>query len=334
MYKINGHGNKYSKFYYVGGRQMRKRRVQKPIVSIVHNQLEQQSIVEAIEELPIDDIIKEGDTVVITPNWVKAQPPYTATVVGPQTLKRLIQYVKSKNPKEVIIATGSGGEDTQKVFTAVGYDKIIEEEQVEFVDLNYGPYIELELEHDIVKRTKINKLLNKIDVLISFTQLKQHEEATVSASIKNIALGWPPAEVHGFPKKKLGIHQDLHGFIVAMAKKIPIDLAIISLDKTMIGTGPSDGKAVNTEGLIIAATDPVAADAIGARILGFLPQAIQYLYKLYLEGVGEADPKKMTIKGLTLEETEKLFSKLAYGQEIVLDQNNIIKNIHGSQPNQ
>lgn len=42
----------------------------------------------------------------------------------------------------------------------------------------------------------------------------------------------------------------------------------------------------------------------------------------------------MTIKGLTLEETEKLFSKLAYGQEIVLDQNNIIKNIHGSQPNQ
>ncbi|SET32348.1 Uncharacterized conserved protein, DUF362 family [Natronincola peptidivorans] len=310
---------------------MRRRKIEEPIVSITHNQSEQQSIIEAINLLPIDEIIKEGDRVVITPNWVKAKPPYTATVVGPETLKKLIQYVKNKKPQKVVIATGSGGDDTQKVFQTVGYNKIIEDEKVEFIDLNYGPYIEMELEDKIIRKTKINRLLEETDVLISFTQLKQHEEATVSASIKNIALGWPPAEVHGFPKKKTGIHEDLHGFIVAMAKKIPIDLAIISLDKTMIGTGPSDGKAVNTEGLIIAATDPVAADAVGARLLGFLPQAVQYIYRLYKEGAGEADPKKMTIKGLTLEEAEKLFSKAAYGQEILLDANSVIKDIHGSQ---
>lgn len=33
----------------------------------------------------------------------------------------------------------------------------------------------------------------------------------------------------------------------------------------MIGTGPSNGLAVDTPGLIIALTDPLAADAIGAR---------------------------------------------------------------------
>jgi hypothetical protein len=54
-------------------------------------------------------------------------------------------------------------------------------------------------------------------------------------------MGWPPAEIHGFPKKELGIHKDLHGFIAAMAKKLPIDLAIISADKSMIGTGPNNG---------------------------------------------------------------------------------------------
>ncbi|SDK70064.1 DUF362 domain-containing protein [Natronincola ferrireducens] len=310
---------------------MRKRRVEEPIVSITHNKIEELSIVEALQLLPIDDILKEGDRVVITPNWVKANPPYTATVVGPQSLKKLIQYVKTKNPGSIIVATGSGGDDTLRVFNTVGYHEVIETEKVEFIDLNYGPYTELALDHRIIKTTKINNLLENIDVLISFTQLKQHEEATISASIKNIALGWPPAEIHGFPKKKLGIHEDLHGFIVAMAKKIPIDLALVSLDKTMIGTGPSDGKAVNTEGLIIAATDAVAADAIGARLLGFLPQAVQYIYQLYKEGIGEADPTNMTIRGLTLEESEKLFSKAAYGQEIVLDQNNIIKNIHGGQ---
>ncbi|MDD3174687.1 MAG: DUF362 domain-containing protein, partial [Herbinix sp.] len=116
-----------------------------------------------------------------------------------------------------------------------------------------------------------------------------------------------------------GIHKDLHGFIAAMAKKLPIDLAIISADKTMIGTGPSDGIAVDTKGLIIASTDPVAADTIGARLLGFLPQAIQYLYTLYNCNIGEADLKNMIIRGLPIEEAEKIFSMAAYGREIILD---------------
>jgi len=210
-----------------------------------------------------------------------------------------------------------------------GYDKIMEEENVLFVDLNYGPYTELELDHTIIKNTKINNLLDRMDVLISFSQLKQHEEATVTASIKNIALGWPPAEIHGFPKKNLGIHEDLHGFITAMAKKIPIDLAIISADKAMIGTGPSDGKAVDTKGLVIASTDALAADSIGARLLGFLPQGVQYIYSLYKSNMGETDPQNMILKGLPLNDAEKIFSEAAYGQVIILDKDKI-KSVHGN----
>jgi uncharacterized protein (DUF362 family) len=309
---------------------MRKeRRVNEPIIALMKGQHEERSIVDALELLPMDQIIKTGDVVVITPNWVKAKAPYTGAVVGPHTLRSLIRYIKSKNPKKIYIATGSGGDPTPKVMKTVGYDQIIQEEAVEFVDLNYGPYTELELENRTIPSTKINKLIEEMDVLISFTQLKHHEEATMSAGIKNIALSWPPAEIHGFPKKDLGIHEDLHGFIVAMTKKIPIDLTIISADKTMIGTGPSDGKAVDTPGLIIAGTDPVATDTIGARLLGFLPQAVQYIYTLYKEDVGVAQPEKMTLRGITLEEAEVIFSQAAYNQEIVLDKDKI-KDLHGN----
>ncbi|MDF2546292.1 MAG: hypothetical protein K0R93_1190 [Anaerosolibacter sp.] len=309
---------------------MRKeRRVKEPIVAIMKDQNEGQSVIDALELLPMDEIIKTGDVVVITPNWVKSKLPYTGTVVGPHTLQRLIQYIKTKNPKKIYIATGSGGDPTPRVMKTVGYDQIIEEEAVEFVDLNYGPYVELDLEHNVIASTKMNKLIEEMDVLISFTQLKQHEEATVSAGIKNIALGWPPAEIHGFPKKDLGIHEDLHGFIVAMAKKIPIDLTIISADKAMIGTGPSDGKSVDTPGLIIAGTDPVAADTIGARLLGFLPQAVQYIYSLFKEEIGAAQPEKMTLRGIPLETAENIFSQAAYDQKIALDKDKI-KDIHGN----
>lgn len=310
---------------------LKNKRINQPIVSIVHNQGEQQSLRDALNLLPIDQILRPGDRVVITPNWVKAMPPHTATVVGPETLRELIQIVKEKNPQKITIAVGSGGDETTTVFKSIGYDLVIEQEGVAFIDLNYGPFISLALDHGIIKETPIHQLIQETDVLISFTQLKFHEEATMSGALKNIALSWPPASVHGFPKKQLGIHEDLHGFIAAMSKKIPADLAIISVDKAMIGTGPSDGKAVNTNGLMIASTDGISADAIGARLMGFLPQAVHYLYQLYQQGIGEVDPTKIEMKGISLEEAEGIFTMAAYGQKILLDKNNQIKGIHGNQ---
>lgn len=291
---------------------------------------EEDSLTKALNLLPMREIIKAGDRVVITPNWVKNKPPNTGTVVGPNTLQRLIRYVKDFNPAKIIIATGSGGDSTPVVMSSVGYDKIIKEEKVEFVDLNFGPYCNLVLGHNYIQETKINDLINNMDVLVSFTQLKHHEEAAMSAGIKNIALGWPPAEIHGFPKKKLGIHEDLHGFIVSMSKKIPIDLTIVSADKAMIGTGPSSGISVDSQGLILAGTDPVAVDTIAARFLGFLPQAVYYLYQAYKAGVGEARPENMELKGIGLEEAERHFSLSAYNTEIAVDKG-AIKDIHGSQ---
>lgn len=306
------------------------RRVKEPIVAITKAITEGRSLEKSLDLLPIDEIIQKGDKVIITPNWVKDGQAKDGVVVGPKTLQRLIQYVKRKEPSIIYIATGSGGMETPQVMTNVGYDKVIKEENVEFVDMNYGPFVELKLDHPIIKTTPINKIVNEADVIISFTQLKYHEEATVTASIKNIAMGYPPASVHGFPKKNTGIHEDLHGFIRSFIKKVPIDLAIISLDKAMIGTGPIFGQAVDTPGLIIASTDPVAADSVGARLLGFLPQGVSYLYGLYKDGFGEADPANMTIKGIDLIEAEKIFSKAAYGNKESIVDRDELKDIHGS----
>ena len=308
------------------GESMRhNRKIKEPIIAITKGMTEGHSLEKALDMLPVDKIIKKGDKVIITPNGVKDKKPKDGVVSGPKTLKKLIQYVKQREPSEIYIAFGSGGTDSMKVLQTAGFDKIIEEENVKFVYMNYGPFFDIELDGPILKSTPLNKVIEDADVIISFTQLKYHEEATITASIKNICLGYPPASVHGFPKKNTGIHEDLQGFIRSFAKQVPIDLSIISMDKAMIGTGPIFGKAVDTPGLIIAGTDPVAADCIGARLLGFLPQAVNYLYMLYKDNLGEAEPQKMTIKGLDVKEAEQLFSKCAYGdKKSILDQKYVI----------
>ncbi|WP_434578723.1 DUF362 domain-containing protein [Thermoanaerobacterium thermosaccharolyticum] len=307
---------------------MRYRKIVEPVVSITSGPDEIENLNNALNLLPLQNLIDAGNTVVITSNFVKSKPPQSGTIVGPNTLRALIRYIKSKNPGRIVIAAGSGGDPTPKVMSDNGIDKVISEEGVEFVDLNYGPYVELLLDDCLVKSTKVNDLYEKMDVLISFTQMKIHEEATVSLGIKNIALSWPPAEIHGFPKKNLGIHDDLHNFIRAMAEKISIDLTILSAQEAMIGTGPSEGKPINAN-MIIAGTDPVATDTVGARMFGFMPQGVNYLFQCAKRGVGTGELKNVTIKGIPLQQAELNFSTLAYGYGIALDSNGIKQMVPG-----
>lgn len=298
---------------------MEKKIIESSIVGIGRNTNEKKALNDAISYLPWDNFIKKDHCVTITANLVNDNPPEKGVTVGQNTLRELIKIIKQKQPKRIVLAGGSGGASTSKVFNELGYDRIVDDEDIEFIDLNSGEFIEIELDEGIVRKTKINRLIEDTDIMISFTQLKHHEEATMSASIKNIALSWPPAEEHGYPKKFKGIHEDLHSFIYAIAKAIKIDLAIVSLNPAMIGTGPSKGVPVHT-GMIVSGMDAVAVDTICARLLGFRPQAINYLFRLIKAGVGQGSLDNIDVKGVGLVEAEKYFSKLAYQKSFSIDE--------------
>jgi uncharacterized protein (DUF362 family) len=294
------------------------RRRNAPDIGIAKNDNESFAIAESLSLIQAENLIKGDDMVVITPNWVQPNDPSTADVVGAESLRAIIQFVKKNNPKSIVVATGSAGKSTPEVMKTVGYEKVIQEEEVEFIDLNHGPFTRISLNHNSPAATNLNKLFDEMTFLISFAQLKIHNEATVTAAIKNIALGWPPTEEHGHPKKNLGIHNDLHGFIRAMAEKVKIDLAIVSANPAMVGTGPHNGVAKHT-GIVISGTDPVAVDTVGARLLGFNVPAVRYLWDLMNMNIGIGDVKQMNIKGLPLVDAEKAFSKSVYGQEFSVD---------------
>lgn len=301
---------------------MRPRRIPYPVVAIVQNGQAAQGLVQTLDLLPLNDFIRQDDTVVITPNLVQPKPAYTATVVEPEMLRQLVRWVKARLPRRVVVAGGAGGAPTPQVIQECGFAEVLAAEGVEFVDLNHGPYVEIDLEDDSLeapRSTPVNRLFAEMTVHISLTPLKIHAEATMTATLKNVALSWPPAEVHGLPKTQRGIHEKLHAFIAAMARRLPVDLSIVSASPAMIGTGPAAGKPVHAN-LLVAGTDPVATDVVAARLLGFMPQAVQYLYRAIEVGVGEGDLKKVELKGLPLNEAEAVFSQAAYGWRFALDE--------------
>jgi uncharacterized protein (DUF362 family) len=306
---------------------VRKRIIQEPVVAIVDAAKSENCVEDALNLIEASRIIKQGACVVITANMVDNKAASTGTVVHPDLLRKIVKYVKNCKPSRIVVAAGSGGTSTMQVFEEIGFSKVIKDEGIEFVDLNYGPYTEISLNHNIVPSTKINRLCEEMDVHISFTPIKMHKQATASLGIKNMALSWPPSEIHGTPKKNLGIHEDLHNFIAAMGEVVPIDITILSGMNGMVWTGPSDGKAVSSN-LIVAGTDPVAADAVAARMMGLLPQAVHYLFELHRRGLGQADVTKMKIKGVSLIQAEEMFSMAALGQSIAIDKPTVLT-FHG-----
>jgi len=103
-----------------------------------------------------------------------------------------------------------------------------------------------------------------------------------------------------------------------MAKRFPIHLAITVGHPAMIGLGPIGGHTFET-GLCIASTDPVAADVVGAQLLGFSAQAVRHLWEAGRIGLGETECERMRFPAMKLEEAFAAFTEAAYGKKLSLD---------------
>ena len=93
----------------------------------------------------------------------------------------------------------------------------------------------------------------------------------------------------------------IHHNIVEFAKRTWPDLVVLDGFVCMENNGPVDGTPVDMR-IAVASTDPVKADGVAARLIGFDPGEIGYLYYLQNnEKMGE-----YSLDGLVGEDLNKL----------------------------
>ncbi len=285
------------------------------VAAITQNDDISRAIQECLDLLPLEDLFN-GKLVAIKPNDTYASKEDTTAVTQADSLRAVVQYVKRHNPRRLVVTGGAGASQTDEVFRVTGMMDVIEEERVEFFDHNRKPFIEVDLEHGPQRKVVVNPFVTEIETLVSLAQLKLHETATVTLSMKNIAMSFPAADYYGHPRSREWhrneFFDDMHGLIVGMVKRFPIQLAIIVGHPAMIVTGPLGGKPVET-GLVIASRDFVAADSVGARLLGFHAQAVRHIFDAGRVGLGQPDLEQVEIKGLSIDDAVRIFTEKAYG---------------------
>jgi uncharacterized protein (DUF362 family) len=294
-------------------------------VVITHDEHIERAIEGALDHIPLAQLVS-GRRVAVKPNDTWASADDTTGITQPDTLRAVLRAVRRHGPRELVVTGGAGAAETDEVFRIGGLMEVVDQEGAEFVDHNRPPFVSVNLEYlrsaDVEgpqKSVMVNPRVLEYETLIALNQLKLHETATVTLALKNIAMSYPAADYYGHPrstqKHDNEFFADMHSFIAAMARRFPISLAITVGHPAMIGTGPLGGHAVET-GIVIASTDALAADVVGARLLGFTTQAVRHLWEAARLGIGESNIERMRFPALPLREAIGLFTKAAYGRRL------------------
>jgi uncharacterized protein (DUF362 family) len=294
-------------------------------VVITQNEQIETAIAEALPHVPLASLVK-GKRVAVKPNETWASKEDTTGITQPDTLRAVLRAVNAHAPQELIVTGGAGAAETDEVFRVGGLMDVVQTEGAEFFDHNRAPFVSVDLHYRPSAEVSgpqtsvmVNPRVLEYETLIAVSQLKLHETATVTLALKNIAMSFPAADYYGHPrstqKHRNQFFADMHSFIAAMAKRFPIHLAITVGHPAMIATGPLGGHVVET-GLVIASTDPLAADVVGARLLGFTPQAVRHLWEAARLGIGESDTDEMRFPALSLREAIGRFTEAVYGHRL------------------
>lgn len=119
--------------------------------------------------------------------------------------------------------------------------------------------------------------------VIVLSQVKDHHRAGASLGLKNL---------YGFLGGRRNVfHQDINGVIAELGRLVRPTLFVLDGVVSMMTNGPTGGSLsdLKATGTMFVSPDPVATDALGARLLGRTPDDLPYLRLAEAAGVGSLD---------------------------------------------
>jgi uncharacterized protein (DUF362 family) len=278
-------------------------------VAIRHS-LNYQSDLAAVlfETLREFDLPVRGKTVLLKPNFVGSDP-FGMVNTHPAVVYAARESFLRLGAASVLVGEGPALErDTQAVIESVSIREYLNPLSEIFVDLNVDDValVTLRTHASRLKELYLPKTVLGADFLVSLPKMKTHHWAGVTLSLKNM-FGVVPGSCYGWPKNLLhwaGINRAILDINAAVRPDFAIVDGIIGME----GNGPIQGQAKQC-GLLVAGDDPVAVDATCARIMGLLPEKIDYLARAATL-LGHIQPDRIQQIGESLSDTRKPFSVL------------------------
>jgi len=270
-------------------------------VAIVKGADPVKTTIEALETIGSDvDLALLGKKpILIKPNYLNSKHPSTGITTDSRVIEGIVKFLRECKVEEIIIGEGSGFADTFQAFKVAGVDAVAERWGVKLVDLNEDEFVEVSPPNPLsLKKVRVAKTAVE-STIISVPKLKLHRQATVTLSLKNMM---------GALASKGTMHMgSLSENIVDLASVLRPSVSVV--DGIIAGEGhENSGKPVEMN-RVIAGTDPVAVDAVGAAVMGISPTDVKHLVLAEKKGLGTCSLERITVLGEPIEKVKRKFNR-------------------------
>jgi uncharacterized protein (DUF362 family) len=255
--------------------------------------------------------------VLIKPNLVVTDNPLAATHVD--TIRAILDFLKPHVKSQIVIGESSAVGSPMPGFQDYGYMPLEKEYNCKLVNLNEQPF---EYRYVIGRGNAptpvriISTFLDPDTYVISASQMKTHDRAVTTLSLKNILMGSPIIDNRGNDKQKMhyvaqgtqtaardGI---LHFNLFQLAQHAYPDMGVVDGFEAMEGDGPGWGTPISAK-IALASTDCLAMDCLGTKLMGFDPTTILYLMSMGQAGMGQTDLGKIEVLGTPTDQCQYHF---------------------------
>lgn len=241
----------------------------------------------------ITRFISRGDVVVIKPNISWARGPNLAATTNPEVLESVTELCYNAGAKKVRIADNTIHE-ARRCFAITGAGMVAKKTNADLVYPRSSLMKRMKIRGHRLDVWPVFVPLVEADKIINLPVAKDHALSILTLGMKN----WIGA-VGG---RRNILHQDIHQTIVDLALFFKPAVTLIDATRIMTKNGPSGGSLsdVAVKNTLILSDDPVAADALAARLFDRRPEQIGFIRLAQKHNLGTYDLQQLDQKKVVL----------------------------------
>ena len=236
----------------------------------------------------------KGQKVFIKPNVLRASEAREGIVTHPAVLQAVVEKVKTMQPAKLVVGDNPGLFNygaNEESFWKTG---LMEAAQGCYRNIGNNA-VRVNFNPAFMASVSLSREIHDADIVISLPKFKTHGLTVLTGGIKN-SYGYLPGAQKALLHRLAGSPERFHDLVVEVFKLRVPDLFILDAVVGMEGNGPAS-QDLRDIGLLLAADNAVALDAVMAVMMGLDPGRLRFLRKAREDGLGEYDIRKIEILG-------------------------------------
>ncbi len=237
----------------------------------------------------ISSFIRPGERVLLKPNCAWDRRPEQAANTDPLLIGELVRLCFAEAGAAAVVVADNSCHDPERVLKRSGIGAAAAAAGARVVHQGSTGTVTADLGGSLLGCWQVLQPFAEVDRVINLPVVKHHSLALATLGMKN----WIGALVG----QRRTLHQHLELVVAELAAAFRPTLTVVDATRVLTGGGPTGGALdlVKPVDQIAVTTDPVAAEAWGASLLGLGPSELPHLDLAASHGLGSCTWQTMAV---------------------------------------